>query len=136
MVFPLAPRPDPIPRRRRARGVLDLILLAGALVVAGRGFARALAPPPPFEPPLPMVVDLRRDPAGRLALLPGIGPVRAKAIVEDRRRHGPVPTLEALVRVPGIGPGTVERLRRAEGVRVRPRATLEPGQERARTIGP
>lgn len=46
-----------------------------------------------------------------LAELPGIGPVRARAIVEDRRRRGPYRKLEDLERVPGVGPLTVERLR-------------------------
>ena len=46
-----------------------------------------------------------------LASLPGIGMVRAQAIVEDRSRNGRYHKLEDLVRVRGIGVATVERLR-------------------------
>jgi len=46
-----------------------------------------------------------------LQQLPGIGPIKARAIVDDRRRHGRYRTIEDLVRVPGIGTATVERLR-------------------------
>lgn len=46
-----------------------------------------------------------------LEALPGIGPARARAIVEDRRLRGPYRRLEDLQRVAGIGPQIVERLR-------------------------
>jgi competence protein ComEA len=57
-----------------------------------------------------LVVDLNRAGPAELALLPGIGPARAAAIVENRRAHGPFPELVALTRVPGIGPATVAGL--------------------------
>ncbi len=47
-----------------------------------------------------------------LETLPGIGPARARAIVEDRRLRGPYRRLEDLQRVPGIGPQIVEQLRK------------------------
>jgi competence protein ComEA len=56
-------------------------------------------------------VSLNRASETELATLPGIGPVRARAIVENRTRHGPFRTLDDLARVPGIGPATLERLR-------------------------
>jgi competence ComEA-like helix-hairpin-helix protein len=46
-----------------------------------------------------------------LALLPGIGEVRARQILAARRRDGPFPDVESLDRVRGIGPKTVELLR-------------------------
>jgi competence protein ComEA len=57
------------------------------------------------------IVSLNAATAEELAQLPGIGPVRAEAIVADRRRHGPFRRIEDLERVPGIGSATVERLR-------------------------
>jgi len=42
--------------------------------------------------------------------LPGIGPVKAKAIVEFREKNGPFRTVEDLVQVPGIGKKTLEKL--------------------------
>ena len=42
--------------------------------------------------------------------LPGIGPAAARAIVESRSAEGPFGDAEALARVRGIGPATIERL--------------------------
>lgn len=55
-------------------------------------------------------VSLNTATAEELAQLPGIGPVRAQAIVDDRRRNGRYRKLSDLVRVRGIGPTTLERL--------------------------
>ncbi len=49
--------------------------------------------------------------AAELMLLPGIGAVRAAAIVAYRERHGPFSDIDSLASVPGIGPVTVERIR-------------------------
>ena len=57
------------------------------------------------------LVRLSTAAEGQLAQLPGIGPVKARAIVEDRQRHGPYPTVESLERVPGIGRATIDRIR-------------------------
>jgi competence protein ComEA len=46
-----------------------------------------------------------------LDALPGVGPVTAQHIIDDRTANGPFRTVDELDRVPGIGPGTVERLR-------------------------
>ena len=46
-----------------------------------------------------------------LAELPGIGPGKAQAIVEDRQANGPFTTVEDLTRVKGIGDATVARLK-------------------------
>lgn len=55
--------------------------------------------------------DLNRMDEEELALLPGIGPARARAIAGSRRSDGPFVDVDDLDRVPGIGPKTVERLR-------------------------
>jgi competence protein ComEA len=47
----------------------------------------------------------------QLASLPGIGLVKARAILDDRLQNGRYRKLEDLVRVHGVGPATVERLR-------------------------
>ena len=55
---------------------------------------------------------LNRASAAALERVPGIGPARARAIAEERRRGGAFESLDALARrVPGIGPGTVDRIR-------------------------
>ena len=45
-----------------------------------------------------------------LAELPGIGPSKAAAIIEDREANGPYESAEDLTRVSGIGDGTVANL--------------------------
>jgi competence ComEA-like helix-hairpin-helix protein len=56
-------------------------------------------------------VPLDRASAADLEAVPGLGPARARAIVADRERHGPLPSVDALVRVAGIGPATMARVR-------------------------
>ncbi|MHC4408806.1 MAG: ComEA family DNA-binding protein [Planctomycetota bacterium] len=55
--------------------------------------------------------DLNRDPASRIRLVPGIGPVRARAIVEERQSRGPyADPSDVARRVRGIGPALTQRL--------------------------
>ena len=71
----------------------------------------------------PLAPGERLDPntAGEEELdrLPGIGPAAARAIVESRIADGRFGDVEALMRVRGIGPATIERLA--------PHLTLEAG---------
>jgi hypothetical protein len=93
----------------RPAGGLALALLLTALVPAVRSG-------PSLERPVPAhggsrllygaPLDLNREPAEVLALLPGLGPMRAAAVVAGR----PYCTLDDLARVPGIGPVTLRRL--------------------------
>ena len=46
------------------------------------------------------------------ACLPGIGPVLAGRIFADRQKNGVFGSLEGVARVPGIGPGRLEAIRR------------------------
>jgi competence protein ComEA len=62
------------------------------------------------EKPAPKV-SLNTATAVQLEQLPGIGPAKARAIVDDRRRHGRYRSIEDLIRVRGIGAATVERIR-------------------------
>jgi competence protein ComEA len=43
--------------------------------------------------------------------LPGIGPARAAAILQERVARGPFASVEELSRVPGLGPAAISRLR-------------------------
>jgi competence protein ComEA len=56
-------------------------------------------------------INLNRASREELAGLPGIGPVRAAAIIAYRELHGPFERVEELLGVPGIGPRTVEQVR-------------------------
>jgi len=118
-------------RRRSATRLLVGLLVALLLRAA---LAPAFQPRRDLAPPAPLVVDLGEDPAWRLRLLPGVGPARARALLEDRRLHGAPTSSEELLRVPGFGPARVEGLRAATEVRVRlggrPLTALPEGLER------
>lgn len=47
-----------------------------------------------------------------LEALKDVGPVKARAIIDYRTRHGPFRSLEDLDRVPGIGKATISAIRR------------------------
>lgn len=55
-------------------------------------------------------ISVNRAGEAELTALPGIGPVTARRIVEDRRRGGRFVTLRDLLRVKGISAKTLERL--------------------------
>lgn len=61
--------------------------------------------------PSTVLIDLNTAPVELLESLPGIGPVRAKAIVADREQNGRFLTIEQITRVPGIGAATYKDIR-------------------------
>jgi len=115
----------PIPEaRRRADSApvlaLSVLVAAMALVALARHRADAAGPAPPPAKVLPVVespgavalregrpMDVNAASAADLELLPRIGPALARRILEAR----PFATVDDLVRVRGIGPRTLERLR-------------------------
>ena len=67
----------------------------------------SVAPPPP---PPDDRIDLNAASAAELQRLPGIGPVGADRIVEERELGGPYRSVGDLVRVAGFGPSRVRGL--------------------------
>ena len=61
--------------------------------------------------PLGGVVNLNTATADDLDRLPGIGPIRAQAIINYRIRKGRFTSVDDLLAVDGIGPATVDQLR-------------------------
>jgi competence protein ComEA len=61
--------------------------------------------------PGPRLVRLSTATEQELAQLPGIGPVKARAIVRHREQHGPFRSVTDLTKVRGIGQGIVGRIR-------------------------
>lgn len=55
-------------------------------------------------------INVNTADAELLAELPGIGPSRAAAIIEEREANGAFDSVEDLKRVSGIGPATVDRM--------------------------
>ncbi|MCL6499729.1 MAG: helix-hairpin-helix domain-containing protein [Firmicutes bacterium] len=58
-----------------------------------------------------MAVSVNLATAEELQRLPGIGPVLARRIVEDRARNGQYRQVEDLLRVKGIGRKTLDKLK-------------------------
>ena len=62
--------------------------------------------------PRPLLqLDLNRATEVQLMQLPGVGPTLARRIVQYRRQHGAFASVEELIRVRGIGPRRLKRLR-------------------------
>src|SRR5262245_57872280 len=77
------------------------------------------------EPELrPGGIDVDRASAEELERLPGIGPSLAARIVAERERNGAFGGADALRRVKGIGPRTLERIR---PYLAKPRAPADSG---------
>lgn len=95
--------------RWSAAGILLASLLATAPVAAGSSDSPAPAPTP--ETRVLGVVNVNTATPAQLEMLPGIGPARARAIVEYRREHGPFKSVDDLVQVSGIGAKALEQIR-------------------------
>jgi competence ComEA-like helix-hairpin-helix protein len=67
------------------------------------------AEPAPASPAVR--IDINSAGPAELDLLPGIGPVMAQRILDDRAANGPFATVDDLARVRGIGPKTLDALR-------------------------
>ena len=81
--------------------------------LAVRAFAGGLLGPNPRRVPTleAVTIDVNRAALPELQALPGVGRVRAEAIILHRVRHGPFRRIEDLDAVDGLGPLTVESLR-------------------------
>ncbi|WP_353661510.1 helix-hairpin-helix domain-containing protein [Hydrogenimonas sp. SS33] len=56
-------------------------------------------------------IDINSADVKTLTQLKGIGPVKAQAIVDYRKKHGKFKRVEELDEVKGIGPKTVEKIK-------------------------
>jgi len=77
--------------------------------------AQPQAPPqvtaaPQVPPQAPQVVNLNTANQAQLETLPGIGPVKAQAILEWRAAHGYFTDVRQLLEVKGIGEKTLANL--------------------------
>lgn len=107
-------------REQRAIALLVVFILAGAIaryfhhsnmgqqlhVWSGASSSST----PLMEQPKLLKIDINKAGADELAFLPGIGPVRAKAIVSYRAEHGNFASSEDLLKISGIGEKTVAKI--------------------------
>jgi competence protein ComEA len=92
--------------------------VAGGSPDADPGPASNQDPPAPAaDPTIAQRININTATEAELQVLPGIGPSRAAAIVEDRRLNGPFRSVDELDRVRGIGPGIIGGLREFARVR-------------------
>ena len=75
---------------------------AGGLLGPDRRLASSIAP---------VTIDINRAGLPELQALPGVGRVRAEAIILHRVRHGRFRAVDDLSAVEGLGSATVEALR-------------------------
>ena len=61
--------------------------------------------------PAGALVNVNTATLEELDTLPGIGPAKAQAIVDHREQNGPFQTVDDLLNVSGIGPGTMSNIR-------------------------
>ena len=104
-------------REPNAGGLVFLLLLAALVALGVRRLYGAPEPaaagPRPVDPgPPDPRVDLNTATVEELQRLPGVGPVAARRILDEREAGGPFATVEELVRVPGFGPAKVRVLSR------------------------
>ena len=71
----------------------------------------AAKPASPPKSQLTNIVNLNTADAAELCTLPGIGEVKAKAILDYRAQNGPFTAIEELLQVKGIGEKTLAKLR-------------------------
>lgn len=101
-------------RRTDSRWLLSILLCATVLaLLPGLALAQGAASTATAETAI-APLNINTEPAVALSdLLPGIGPAKARAIVEYREAHGPFMAVEDLLQVSGIGPATLADIRAA-----------------------
>ncbi|HXF84421.1 MAG TPA: ComEA family DNA-binding protein [Anaerolineales bacterium] len=57
------------------------------------------------------LININTASQAELETLPGIGPTTAQKIIEYREQNGPFLSIEDIINVSGVGPGTFERIK-------------------------
>lgn len=71
-------------------------------------------------------VNVNTASESELTALPGVGPAKAKAIVEYRKQHGSFKTLDELKNVKGIGEGIFSKLKNEATVAAPAKKAAQP----------
>ncbi len=101
------------PRRSADIDALNLaeVLIDGIKIDVPRRGGSVAATSSPEAATGSALVSLNSSDAATLEVVPGIGPVKAAAIIEYRTQIGGFDSIEQLLEVDGIGPATLEALR-------------------------
>ncbi|MCL2306459.1 MAG: helix-hairpin-helix domain-containing protein [Planctomycetaceae bacterium] len=88
-----------------------LVLLLSLALVYFYFLALSTGNPQPGSPPPPKLqVNLNTADEAELLLLPGVGAILAKRILEYRTQHGPFQRNEDILLIQGIGPKKAEKI--------------------------
>lgn len=102
-----------VPERAVAPGQRAFaLLLVAVLAVLAVHAPSTRAPEARRVTPAPRAVDISRARVEELCLLEGVGPALAARLVAYRAVHGPFATLDEALAVKGVGPATLEAMRR------------------------
>ena len=96
--------------KRLAAAALVVGLLGGTAVWAQQAPGTRAAGPAGTRVTTALI-NINTADAATLEVLPGIGPVKAKAVVEYREKNGPFKMIDDLKNVSGIGDKTLQDLR-------------------------
>ncbi len=97
-------------KRIKNQSRIGAVLLSLVLSLFSASAALAVGAPAPNSP-LIGVVNVNRASAVELQRLPGVGPARARAIIEARKSRGEFRSLDELTGIEGIGPASLRALR-------------------------
>ena len=106
-------RLSPLEKRLLSIALLGFFVLLG-IVLETSGERTVVERPPETEEKgrtlktVNFPIDINSATYEELVALPGIGPVKAKAIVEYREKNGPFRSPKDILEVPGIGEKTLE----------------------------
>jgi competence protein ComEA len=115
-----SPPRDPWPRwslRRSDQGVAGVVLILALLLIGGHWWRQQLLKSRRIDVDRTQVmvaqfqIDINTADWPEFALLPSVGEVLAKRIVEDREARGPFRDWNDLRRVRGIGPKTFDQIK-------------------------
>jgi competence protein ComEA len=95
----------------RPPAVRALVAAWALTAILGMASSAPAATPASSTPPISGVVNLNTASPEQLQLLPGVGEVRAGAIVARRKERGAFKKVDELLEVKGIGSSMLERMR-------------------------
>jgi competence protein ComEA len=95
----------------KAGDSIEDVLRAAGGVIDGADLSRVeLTVAAPEDGDAPQKINVNRAEVWLLAALPGIGEVRAQAIVDYRGQNGPFRDIDELLKIDGLGDVTFERI--------------------------